>query len=192
MTTRSTDLARVFSTGDYVEYPVVATDILYQGSLIGENGSGYARPYVEGDRPLGFTVHNRCDNAAGAAGDLKVKVLQRGMVSLPLTSVAITDVGKSVWATDDDTFVYASNADGPAIGVIDRLDDERSGYAWVRFDFTAPARPEPGAKITAASEAHALNSTFSDTEAEAALNALGVAVNACITALENIGAVKAN
>lgn len=192
MTTRSTDLVRSFSSGDHVSYPVVATDILYQGSLIGENGSGYARPYVEGDRPLGFNIDNTVDNSAGAAGDRRVMVAVRGMISLPLTSVAITDVGKPVWATDDDTFVYASNADGPAIGIIDRLDDERSGYAWVRFDCAAANKPEPAAKITAASEAHALNSTFSDTEAEAALNALGVAVNALITVVENAGLAKAN
>lgn len=35
----------------------------------------------------------------------------------------------------------------------------------------------PATAITDASEAHALNSTFSDTEVEAALNALGVKLN---------------
>lgn len=40
------------------------------------------------------------------------------------------------------------------------------------------------AAITAASEAHALNATFSDTEVEAALNALGAKINLIITRLE--------
>ncbi len=40
------------------------------------------------------------------------------------------------------------------------------------------------AKITDASVAHALNATFSDTEVEAALDALGVKVNLLIDALE--------
>jgi hypothetical protein len=35
-----------------------------------------------------------------------------------------------------------------------------------------------------ASTAHALNATFSDTEVEAALNALGTKINAIITALK--------
>lgn len=39
-------------------------------------------------------------------------------------------------------------------------------------------------KITDASTAHALNSTFSDTEVEAALNALGTKINTIIDALE--------
>lgn len=41
--------------------------------------------------------------------------------------------------------------------------------------------------ITDASVAHALNSTFSDTEAEAALDALGGKINAIIAALEGVG-----
>lgn len=43
------------------------------------------------------------------------------------------------------------------------------------------------ATIADASVAHALNSTFSDTEVEAALNALGVKINAILTALEAHG-----
>lgn len=42
----------------------------------------------------------------------------------------------------------------------------------------------PVANITDASTAHALNATFSDTEVEAALNALGTKVNLIIAALE--------
>lgn len=43
------------------------------------------------------------------------------------------------------------------------------------------------ANITDASTAHALNATFSDTEVEAALNALGTKINAIIDALEAFG-----
>lgn len=42
-------------------------------------------------------------------------------------------------------------------------------------------------KITDASVAHDVNSTFSDTEVEAALNALGTKINALIDALEGFG-----
>ena len=42
-------------------------------------------------------------------------------------------------------------------------------------------------KIADASTAHALNATFSDTEVEAALNALGTKINALIDALEGFG-----
>jgi hypothetical protein len=43
------------------------------------------------------------------------------------------------------------------------------------------------AHIADASTSHALNATFSDTEAEAALNALGVKINAILAALEAFG-----
>lgn len=42
----------------------------------------------------------------------------------------------------------------------------------------------PAAHITDAVVAHALNSTFSDTEAEAALDALGGKINAILVVLE--------
>lgn len=41
--------------------------------------------------------------------------------------------------------------------------------------------------IADASTAHALNATFSDTEVEAALNALGTKINSILTALEGVG-----
>lgn len=43
------------------------------------------------------------------------------------------------------------------------------------------------ASIADAVVAHALNSTFSDTEAEAALNALGVKINAILDVLDAAG-----
>jgi hypothetical protein len=48
------------------------------------------------------------------------------------------------------------------------------------------------AHIADASVAHALNATFSDTEVEAALNALGVKLNAVIAALQANGILAAS
>lgn len=45
----------------------------------------------------------------------------------------------------------------------------------------------PSADITDAVVAHALNATFSDTEAEAALNALGVKINLILDVLDAAG-----
>lgn len=45
----------------------------------------------------------------------------------------------------------------------------------------------PEASIADAVTAHALNATFSDTEVEAALNALGVKINAILAALDAVG-----
>lgn len=43
--------------------------------------------------------------------------------------------------------------------------------------------------ITDASVAHALNAVFSDTEVEAALNALGTKINSILAALRGVGAI---
>lgn len=48
------------------------------------------------------------------------------------------------------------------------------------------------AHIADAVTAHDLNSTFSDTEAEAALDALGTKINSVLRALEAHGLVKAS
>ena len=48
------------------------------------------------------------------------------------------------------------------------------------------------AAIANASVAHALNSTFSDTEVEAALNALGGKVNAILDVLRNNGIIASS
>lgn len=65
------------------------------------------------------------------------------------------------------------------------------GYVIARNDGTwtflvERAASAPAAAIADASTAHALNSTFSDTEAEAALNALGTKINSIIAALEGV------
>ncbi len=44
--------------------------------------------------------------------------------------------------------------------------------------------------VADASVAHALNATFSDTEVEAALDALGVKINAALDVLESHGLMK--
>lgn len=49
---------------------------------------------------------------------------------------------------------------------------------------TTIANGTQAANITDATTAHALNATFSDTEVEAALNALGTKINSIIAALE--------
>lgn len=50
---------------------------------------------------------------------------------------------------------------------------------------------ETNAAIANANVAHALNSTFSDTEVEAALNALGTKQNAILAVLRNNGLIEA-
>src|SRR5688572_2163717 len=108
MSTLAVDKVRDFEfSGEdlYNDLPIIATDIVYEGAAVGENGSGYYRPLVAGDPFGGFAVR-KTDNAAGAAGDLQIRVRSKGLAKLPVTgfnTVAQQD-GVPVYASDDDTF----------------------------------------------------------------------------------------
>lgn len=129
MTTLAADKSRDYYQGDIHEEPVVATDIIYEGAAVGDNGSGYARPLVAGDPFRGF-ADEQADNAAGAAGAINVRLRKRGYIKLPIASIAITDKGKDVFASDDDTFTLTQGTNtriGHVAGWIS------TGYALVHF-----------------------------------------------------------
>jgi hypothetical protein len=129
MTTLAVDTQRDYQLGDQNDYPVIASDIIYEGAAVGDNGSGYARPLVAADPFRGFAVE-KVDNSTGSAGDKYVRVRSRGRVKLPVTSLAITDVGRPVYASDDNTFTLSGN--GTYIGRV--VSYESSGIGYVEFD----------------------------------------------------------
>lgn len=132
MTTLAVDKARAYELGTVQEYPVIATDIIYEGAAVGENASGFARPLVAGDPFLGF-AENRCDNSAGAAGAKTLRVRRRGQVQLPVagaTAVTAND-GPLVYASDDDTFTLTASTNS-VIGRVSRWVE--SGVCIVEFD----------------------------------------------------------
>ena len=108
MTTLAINVPRDYRLGELEDYPVIASDIIYEGAAVGDNGSGYARPLAAADPFLGFCVIP-VDNSAGAAGDQRVHVKTLGAIKLSVSSLAITDVGKPVYASDDNTFVLTQS-----------------------------------------------------------------------------------
>lgn len=76
-------------------------------------------------------------------------------------------------------YLDSGNDDGSCIG--------KTASSLVSFHGATPV--DQAATIADAVVAHALNATFSDTEAEAALNALGVKINAILAVLEEKGLV---
>lgn len=131
MTTLAADKPREFLLGDVAEYPVIASDIIYEGSAVGENASGYARPLAAQDPFLGF-AQRTVDNSAGAAGAKTVVVKRRGVIKLPISGLAITANDRAkVYASDDDTFTLTSTSN-TLIGTV--LQWIETGYAYVEFD----------------------------------------------------------
>ena len=118
MATLTQDEPRDYQTSDIESYPVIASDVIYEGAAVGENGSGYARPLQGGDPFLGFAVRV-ADNSSGAAGDVRVEVRTRGRVQVPITN-AITDNDRvAAYASDDNTFTKTSTSNSK-IGWISR------------------------------------------------------------------------
>jgi hypothetical protein len=134
MTTLAADKPRDYQLGEIEEYPVIATDIIYEGAAVGENGSGYARPLNAGDKFLGFAIE-KVDNSTGLAGAKRVRVRTRGRVKLAVGSLAITDNdGVAVYASDDDTFVKTASGNSK-IGWVSQFIS--TGVGIVVFDVAA-------------------------------------------------------
>ena len=97
-------------------HPAAASTTVYQGALVGET-SGNARGLTAGDKFLGHCLE-QCDNSAGSAGDLKVKVrsgLYIAEVAVTGAS-AITDVSKPVYASDDGTYTLTKGGANTLVG----------------------------------------------------------------------------
>lgn len=131
MTTLAADKIRDYQLGEFEDYPVVASDIIYQGAAVGENGSGYSRPLVAGDVFQGF-ADRQADNTAGVAGAANVRVKTRGRIVLPISGLAITANDRpAVYASDDDTFTLTASTNS-LIGYVSRW--VSTGVAVVEFD----------------------------------------------------------
>lgn len=138
MTTLAADKRRNYgldSDARYIDVPCVATDIVYEGSAVGESSSdGTARPLVGADTFIGFCVR-RCDNAAGAAEARKVRVLTRGSIAdFPVTGLDnINDYGAAVYAVDDNSFTLTSSTGHTQIGKVLSYDGV-SGFGTIYFE----------------------------------------------------------
>lgn len=130
MTTLAADTNRVFELGDINEIPVIASDIIYAGSAVGDNASGYARPLVAGDKFKGF-ADKKADNSTGSAGDVAVRVKAKGRIQLSISGLVIGDLGKRVYASDDNVFTLTAGSNSE-IGFVYRF--VSSGVGIVEFD----------------------------------------------------------
>jgi len=110
MSTLAADSPQVLVTGDMNAIGIIADDIVYEGSMVGDNGAGYGRPLVAGDKFLGHNIF-KVDNAtiAGAAGAKNLRI-RTGVYSMVCDLVGlITDVGQPVYASDDATLTFAAS-----------------------------------------------------------------------------------
>jgi len=112
--TLSADAPMTQELGDLNHTPVAASTTIYEGAMVGDNGSGYARALVAGDPFLGHAV-KQADNSSGSAGAIDVEHLSgRYRLQVTLSGVAITDVGSDVYGSADDTYTLTAGSNSPA------------------------------------------------------------------------------
>ncbi len=185
MTTLSKNTPRSYELGDENDVPAVASDIIYEGAAVGDNGSGYGRPLTAGDPFRGFSIE-KVDNSAGAAGAKNIRVKERGAVQLAVASLAITDVGKDVYASDDNTFVLTEGSN-TRIGYVKRF--VSSGVGVVRFDAAHGLAQEveltDSSGGTSADTIAAIGATYDQAEVRNAIASLAAKVNSIIRAFGN-------
>lgn len=141
MTTLATDTPRDIEIGDRNEFPVIASDIIYEGAAVGlVKSSGHARPLTSADVFVGF-AEEKADNSSGAAAAINVRVIRKGAVKLAVTGAVITDIGLPVYASDDNTFTFIKTS-GVFVGFTRRY--VSSGYMIVEFDVDKYVDPHEG------------------------------------------------
>jgi len=186
MTTLAANKVRSYELGERNDLDVIGTDIIYEGAAVGDNGSNVHRPLAAGDRFVGFAVA-KDDNSAGDAGAKKVHVQTKGRIQLPITNFDVTDVGKGVYASDDDTFTLTDNGTNSHVGKAVRF--VATGSVIVEFD---AHNPPPGLLTeltdssggTANGTLAAVESTYTEATIENNFADLAAKVNAIIRMLK--------
>ena len=125
------DVTRVYELGDINELPVAAGELIYQGAVIGYNSSGYVRNLNVTDNFAGF-AEDHIDNSTGLDGAKRIRIRKRGSILLEITGITLTDLGRAVYATNNNSFTL-SPTNAVYIGQISKIED--SGLAVVEFAF---------------------------------------------------------
>lgn len=94
-----------YASQELIDLPVDDDVRIYKGAFVGHNRStGYARPLVAGDAYLGVAYRQADNTAAGhVAGGVNVRLHQAIDIVAPLVGVTVDDIGKDVYASDDET-----------------------------------------------------------------------------------------
>lgn len=110
---------------------------VYKGAVMMVDVSdvdGYAQPMrsgitaATGDVFLGFAAEKVTITSADASnGAKRILIEQPDLVKIPIGSLAVTDMGDEIFATDDNTFGTATS--GLAVGTLEYIDAD--GNAWL-------------------------------------------------------------
>lgn len=124
------DTPRAYEIGTINDLSVAAGVQIFEGSAVGiAAATGLARPLTAGDLFVGFADRG-VDNRTGAAAAARVRLREEGKIELSVAALAITDIGKQVYASDSGTFLLTATGNS-LVGHIHRF--VRSGVGIVKF-----------------------------------------------------------
>lgn len=116
--------------GEYSVYPV-AVDIIYKGSMVCLNASGFLAPAQDAvgfSRVVGVAAEN-IDNSAGSAGDLNCRVRSGRAFRFATASIGTGDVGRMMYVTDDQNFEDIEGSFHINAGIL--VERESSTVGWI-------------------------------------------------------------
>ena len=177
MTALTEDLMMEYTEGVELDFPVVASDIIYGGGFVAVNAGGYANP---GSDTAGLIFQGvaveQVDNSSGSNGDKDVTLKRRGLFKAILdTAISQANVGDNVFLVDDQTVDVVGNVTHNIFcGSIAKYID--TTHAWIDIE-PAIKQADVATHVADASAAHAASaisiadagSLITATEAEAAL-----------------------
>lgn len=101
---------KFYSSQELIDIPVDDNVTIYKGAFVGLNATtGYARPLVAGDDFLGV-AYGQADNTGSGhtAGGIRVRLHQSVDIVHALSGASSTDVGRVVYASDDETLTFTA------------------------------------------------------------------------------------
>ena len=105
----------------------MAAEEIFRGGAVGiVLGTGYVTKYVYGTASMRFVgiATEHVDNSGGSAGDKRIRVMRKGVVEFNQSGLAVTDIGKPAYLSDDNTI--STTVYGAAIGIIVGLEIGRA------------------------------------------------------------------
>ena len=101
--------------GYIIDAQVGATEQIYVGSFVTlDTSDKYAAALVAGDSLYGISTQKVLGTASN--GGVTCAVLCEGVITHALSSVAVADIGKPVYATDDQTLTLTNDGTDTLIG----------------------------------------------------------------------------
>lgn len=100
-----------YADQEFKTYPVASGVLIYRNAYVGLNPAGYLKPFEPGDLFVGI-AKTRYDNRTGSDGTINGDVHSNGDFKAVFSAIALTDLGKPVFVTADDTLSLSGHPDG--------------------------------------------------------------------------------